>query len=247
MISCKLQGGLGNYLFQIAAMHSLTSDAGFDVDNAVQVHGDIKTYLSNILRKIKTNVDELSYQYNEPEFTYQPLPYHDETLYIGYFQSEKYLQRDTVLDLFAIDDETLKYLKEKYADVLYNSVSLHVRRGDYLHKQNRHPAQKMSYYTTALEHFEEADNILIFSDDIDWCKENFIGDQFKFITDEKDYMDLWLMSLCDHNIIANSSFSWWGAWLNQNIDKKVIAPSNWFGPAKKINAKDIYCENWIVI
>jgi hypothetical protein len=101
-------------------------------------------------------------------------------------------------------------------------------------------------------------NYLVFSDDIQWAKENFSGPNFNFITKQTisgndvmttldiskggypDYIELYLMSLCDHNIIANSSFSWWGAWLNENPKKIVIAPSNWFGSAYKgINDNDI--------
>ena len=85
------------------------------------------------------------------------------------------------------------------------------------------------------------------SDDINWCKENLKGDNIIFIEDEPDYVDLWLMSLCEHNIITNSSFSWWGSWLNKYQDKIVIAPKVWFGANKNLNPKDIYCEEWILI
>ena len=88
---------------------------------------------------------------------------------------------------------------------------------------------------------------LIFSNDIEWCKKNFIGNQFIFIEGEKDYIDLWLMSLCKNNIIANSSFSWWGAWLNTNSDKKVITPKNWFGPAINHSTQDLIPEKWFMI
>ena len=89
---------------------------------------------------------------------------------------------------------------------------------------------------------------LIFSDDINWCKEFFpdIPEKFKFIDGNTDYEDLILMSLCKNNIICNSTFSWWAAWLNQNQDKKVIVPTNWFGKAYANNkTDDIFCENWI--
>jgi hypothetical protein len=89
---------------------------------------------------------------------------------------------------------------------------------------------------------------LVFSDDMEWCKENFIGDQFIFVEGENDVTDLWIMSYCKHNIIANSSFSWWGAWLNDYKHKIVVAPLKWFGPAKgDIKTDDIYAENWIRI
>jgi hypothetical protein len=87
----------------------------------------------------------------------------------------------------------------------------------------------------------------VFSDDIEWCK-NFFSDilDFEFISGNNEIRDLYLMSSCENNIIANSSFSWWGAWLNKNPNKKVIAPSVWFGPAKKnVITEDLYCKNWI--
>ncbi len=247
MISCKLQGGLGNYLFQIAAMYSLSDNVGFDIQNATQVHSNVKKYLPNILRKINTNIKELQYRYDEPSFTYQPLPTNDGILFNGYFQSEKYLDREKILNLYSIDEDSFNYINSKYSNILPNSVSVHVRRGNYLTRQDRHPVQDIKYYDTSLTKFSECKNILVFSDDIKWCKENFIGSKFIFIEGEEDYIDLWLMSLCEHNIIANSSFSWWGAWLNQNPNKKVIAPKIWFGPNKKLNTKDIIPKEWIKV
>ena len=77
---------------------------------------------------------------------------------------------------------------------------------------------KMDYYKKAMDYLDKPDKYLIFSDDIEWCKQNFIGDEFVFI-DEKDYISLFLMSYCESHVIANSSFSWWGAWLNSNHGK----------------------------
>ena len=92
------------------------------------------------------------------------------------------------------------------------------------------------------------DVILVFSDDIKWCKENFIGDNFIFVENEKDYIDLYLMSMCNHNIISNSSFSWWGAWLNQSKEKVVISPEKWYGPNKgDRNLDDLLMSDWILI
>jgi hypothetical protein len=100
--------------------------------------------------------------------------------------------------------------------------------------------------------------VLVFSDSIDWCKEQefFAPDRFMFSEPEDKYsdgalvpyIDLCLMSLCDHAIIANSSMSWWGAWLQKNPNKKVIAPKMWFGPAYSFHdTKDLYCEGWTVL
>ena len=88
---------------------------------------------------------------------------------------------------------------------------------------------------------------MVFSDDLDWCKETFLGNRFTFISGNRDYQDLFLMSMCKNNIIANSSFSWWGAWLNTNLNKKVIAPKKWFGPQLSLSSDDIYPNTWEII
>jgi hypothetical protein len=90
---------------------------------------------------------------------------------------------------------------------------------------------------------------IIFSDDISWCKENlsFLNNKI-FIEGNTDFQDLYLMSKCKNNIIANSSFSWWGAWLNTNKDKIVIAPKKWFGISNShLDTSDLYCNNWVTI
>ncbi|RZK18576.1 MAG: alpha-1,2-fucosyltransferase [Flavobacterium sp.] len=129
-----------------------------------------------------------------------------------------------------------------------NSVSIHVRRGDYLHPANRdyHGVLNVSYYERATKHI--AENVanpfyFIFSDDIDWCKENlFVGGNCEFVSNKTapSWIDMALMSQCKHHIIANSSYSWWGAWLSTNNDKLVIAPRSWFanGSISKIIPKE---------
>jgi hypothetical protein len=113
-------------------------------------------------------------------------------------------------------------------------------------RQNFHPLQTLSYYEKSVSIIGEDKLYVIFSDDINWCKENlnFIKNKI-FVTDNLDYQDMYLMSMCKNNIIANSSFSWWGAWLNKNTNKKVVYPYIWFnfGP----DASQIGCENWIKI
>lgn len=119
-------------------------------------------------------------------------------------------------------------------------VSLHVRRGDYLLPQHHHFCQlDHSYYEEALGDFiseVEKYHFVIFSNDITWCKENLIeGDMVTFIEPNSDYVDMILMSLCDHNIIANSSFSWWAAFMNKNPNKKVISPVNYLKNYSEFN------------
>ena len=264
MISCNLMGGLGNYLFQIGASYSLAKENGdnlvLDYDNALQVHKSIKRYNTNILRKVDSGDIRMGYNiyhsYQEGSFTYNKIPYQKDMMVNGYFQSEKYLNRDLVLDLFSLDEDSEKYIYEKYGKILKkeNTISIHVRRGDYLDKEDRHPVCRMDYYESAIKCFVfqrelplEFPTFLVFSDDIEWCKKHFKGDNYIFIENEEDYIDLYLMTLCKHNIIANSSFSWWGAWLNKNENKEVVAPKKWFGINKNLPTDDIIPKEWIVV
>jgi Glycosyl transferase family 11 len=107
--------------------------------------------------------------------------------------------------------------------------------------------QTIKYYEDAIDIIGDYEYLLVFSDDIKWCRENLKFNNMIFMETLTDIEDMWIMSLCKNNIIVNSSFSWWGAWLNKNKNKKVIAPSNWFGPRANINSSDIIPEKWIKI
>lgn len=253
MITSNLVGGLGNYMFQMSAAYSLGLDNGvsciFDNQTSVTVHKHLDSYKDNILRNLIYGKPSIKNSYTEPFFHYQEIPFTLNLRLNGYYQSEKYFKhnRDGILDLFSINTPNEKYINKKYGDVLKGKTcSIHVRRGDYLGLPNHHPSCSLSYYNEAISQMD-VDNFLVFSDDIEWCKENFVGDEFIFVEGNTDYIDMWLMSLCDNNITANSSFSWWGAWLNQNTDKKVVAPKRWFGSAINHNTKDLIPESWITI
>jgi len=257
-ITNRLEGGLGNMLFQIATGYatSLRDNKEFicDTNQISSNHGEYTDYLNNIFRKIKFFTDiKYDIMYGEMFFPYSEIPkLIGNSLIYGYFQSEKYFKnyRDDILKLFEIDDNTNFFLKEKYSDLLKSKTcSLHVRRGDYGHQEDYHPILSLEYYKNAISHFDEDTQFLIFSNEIDWCKNNFDFIKNKtYICDNNNYQDLYLMSMCNHNIIANSSFSWWGAWLNKNENKTVISPKLWFGPTLGgYNTNDLYCENWIKI
>ena len=115
---------------------------------------------------------------------------------------------------------------------------------------DHHPPCSLDYYNAAKKELSALnDNIIyvIFSDDIEWCKKEFNDPSYVISDLNNPYTEMCAMSLCDHNIIANSSFSWWGAWLNKKSDKIVIAPSQWFGKLLINDTSDIYCKNWIKI
>jgi len=169
----------------------------------------------------------------------------------GFFQSEKYFvhNREVILDFIKMSPSIDTIIKTKYGDLLNGrTTSIHVRRGDYVYHPNHHPVQTIEYYDKCVDLLKDkTDKFIIFSDDIPWCTENLKYDNSIYISDEKDYIELYLMSLCDNNITCNSSFSWWGAWLNENENKVVIGPKRWFGSAINHNTDDILPEKWIKI
>ena len=121
-----------------------------------------------------------------------------------------------------------------------------MRRGDYINN-NAYQQLNMDYYTKAMQMIGSKE-YYVFSEDITWCKQHFKGSNITFIDDINPVNSLSLMASCSNNIIANSTFSWWGAWLNKLPNKIVIAPSKWFGPAlSHHNTKDILPKEWIQI
>jgi len=237
--------GLGNQLFQIAAAISYAKDCGFDATFPSLKDPKYGSYINNILRKISTKErGRLELYYRQLSFAYSPIPKMPSSFCIkgSYLQSEKYFchNRDLILETFSPSEEDLSYLKEEY-NVGTSTISLHVRRGDYLNNTQYHTnLMETEYYTKAIE-FLNADSVLVFSDDPMWAREAFPS---YTIVEEEDYLELYLMSLCNDNIIANSSFSWWGAWLNKNPDKRVVAPIEWFGPDHHFTTKDLIPSTW---
>ena len=262
MIYCNLKGGLGNMLFQIAATKSLAidNDTNFCFPNLIShlKYLDLDDFYNPSLKhsfdylRIFKELNHSPIEQNIKTLTF-PFEYvkvgdiKEDVLIDGFFQSEKNFShnRQNILDMFVFDFD----LASKY-DVLKNkrTTSVHVRRGDYVNHPNHHPTQSLEYYLKGIDMLkDETDLYVIFSDEINWCKDNLKLDNAVYIENEKDYIELYLMSLCDNNIISNSSFSWWGAWLNENPRKKVIGPLKWFGSAIQHNTGDILPEDWIKI
>ena len=137
-------------------------------------------------------------------------------------------------------------------------IFLHIRRGDSIGKEDYHPIQPIEYYIEALNHFDDDTFVFVSSDDVEWCSKQDIFKNERFLMNLNNdkysdgfpvpYIDLCLMSLCSGAIIANSTLSWWGAWLQQDPNKKIIAPKNWFGP--KLSHQildDLFPDNWVII
>ena len=175
----------------------------------------------------------------------------------GYWACEKYfidiedkIRKDFIFKGH-LDKKNLK-ISESIKNT--HSISLHIRRGDYVTvaiTNKTHGVCDLSYYKKAIMFLCKQishPHFFLFSDDIDWVKQNlklkYPTDYIDFNKDQKSYNDMHLMSLCKHNIIANSSFSWWGAWLNNNPDKIIITPKRWFKDTI-INTQDLIPESWL--
>ncbi len=250
MIYCNFKGGLGNMLFQMAATIEIAriNNTGFSFPNLLNhLHVLRNDEFHNPNLK---NVDHYAkfFGHFNHALPNKPLPivnfpYHyvdikvpDDCIINGFFQSEKYFikSRKTILDLFPKNDTIDK-------------ISIHIRRGDYLKKPGYHNILNMEYFYKAIEMFPN-EKFVIFSDDIGWCKHNFKGERFSFVEKENDLQQIIMMSACKHNIISNSSFSWWGAWNNRNEDKIIVAPNKWVGEKlSHLKTDDVQCEEWVKI
>jgi len=255
-------GRIGNQLFQIA------STIGIAIENNHDFcfnDFEIFKYLPNLQTKLQSEKYKNAQTYYENDFCYEPVKINNNENKIihGYFQSFKYFDKNNekIIKYLTIEnplgDGKIDYLKN------FNTCSVHIRRGDYVeiaqtNPLNPHPIQPKEYYFEAINKIQ-AEKYLFFSDDIEWCKQNFQNEKFIFIENknksfENDLYELQMMSTCQNNIIANSSYSWWAAYLNTNKDKIVIAPKNWFGEKYlktiTVNASihdSLIPQNWIII
>ncbi|EJV0269866.1 alpha-1,2-fucosyltransferase, partial [Vibrio parahaemolyticus] len=190
-------------------------------------------------------------------YNFDPNVFNNEsTLYIQSWTSWKYFSDCTDLVQSAFTFKPLKDEKNiEISNIItsVNSVSIHVRRGDYLNSPALSGLAPLWYYRNAIKHLEENTNnptYFVFSDDIQWCRDNLALSNAHYIDwniGEDSYKDIQLMSLCKHNIIPNSSFSWWGAFLNENSDKIVIAPETWGNKSVGVELKDMNYPSWLVI
>jgi hypothetical protein len=260
-------GRIGNQLFQIASTIGIAVENGHDF---IFNHSEIFEYLPKLKNHTTYDFNNITNTYFEQDFCYQDIKISEsENLFLyGYFQSYKYFEKskNLIFDLLEIKNPFFESISKNLN--FSNSCSLHVRRGDYVkisqsNPLNPHPLQSIDYYKEAIN-LTNANRYFVFSDDIEWCKKNLTDERLIFIDypDKKenyfaaDLCELQLMSLCNNNIIANSSFSWWAAYLNTNKNKKVIAPKMWFSDEyvkiisefnsnKVINS--LIPENWIII
>ncbi len=238
MITFKKLGQYGrraNQMFQAATTIAL---ALRNNDDYILPFCDL-TGTTNIPIDKFSNDIKFTSTYNEPHYHYSPIPYKPNLNLHGYVQSYKYFED--------YSDEIKKLLMPNVkVNKMIGYTSIHVRRTDYLiHKNCYHNLTRQNYYDKAMELSGRKD-FLIFSDDIEWCKREFTGNEFEFVEGNPDYLDMALMANCDQHIIANSSFSWWAGYLSIT-NGSVFYPDKWFGPEleKTHDTKDLFPENWI--
>lgn len=282
MIIIKIQGGLGNQMFQYAFGRnlSLLSGVSFTIDSSYLRKAN-QSNRSFVLDNFNTRVTEASsseiQQYCgnmqkildkmrrpiqrkkvvEPENFNADILKRKSGYFDGFWNNEKYFKNnwETIKKDFTLKkplgEKSKKILEE--IELKQNSVSVHIRRGDYLSISkiaNVYVSLPFSYYKTAMDEILKSHpdaHFFISSDDIGWVKDNFPKEyRTTFLPSEEipDYEEIILMSRCEHNIIANSTFSWWAAYLNQNPGKIVIAPKNWFKDESK-NKQDLILDTWI--
>jgi hypothetical protein len=249
-----LMGGLGNQMFQISHTYAQGLKYGKEVIFRPVAYTPMQAnkpdkYLKNIYRNIKfTDFDcELHRINGSWEFREIVPPNESNVEFYGYFQSSKnfYGYDNTIKNLFQPTDEFLKKINKKFYGINFsNSVSLHIRRGDYLKIPKVLPPLDISYYEKCVSQLKNYENIFVFSDDLSWVKNNLNLENLLFVENLEDYEELWMMSLCGVNIMSNSTFSWWGSFLNINENKKILVPDTWFGPNGEKNFSDLYEPNW---
>jgi hypothetical protein len=215
----------------------------------------------NIIQRIIHKIVKQFYGYAvlyEPHFHFSPeiLKAQKKSYLIGYWQSEKYfkLSESLIRKSFQFKTEATGKNSQLLDHISkHNSVSVHIRRGDYIQDSytlNTHGVCEADYYSASISLIAEkikSPVFYLFSDDIDWVKRNMTIPVEHYYIDnnsENGWEDMRLMSQCKHNIIANSSFSWWGAWLNNNPEKMVIAPRKWFNDTTR-NTHDLLPDSWI--
>lgn len=275
MVIIQIDGGLGNQMFGYALYCSFLEKGvsakldlskynregyahnGYELERIFHVNA---AYSSKNEREIVKSISKLmhvifKHPYKETDQTqwiYQPAVANMKFGFLkGYWQTEKYYSnaKDTILQKFkfpALSDDqniaTLDKIKNS------NSVSVHIRRGDYL-LDGRSCTINIQYYKNALALINAKlsdPHFFVFSDDMEWAKKNIREQNVQFVdwnSGDKSYIDMQLMRSCQHNIIANSSFSWWGAWLNNNPAKIVIAPQQWMPHTH--GTRDLIPDSWI--
>jgi len=253
-------GRLGNQMFQFAALKGIARNCGYEYCFPPSENKNEWTDHQILIPFKLSNTSQLNIQYidkDRPVITENNFCF-DENLFNncpdwatlqGFFQTEKYFKHidSEIRGDFEFKNEILEPCKDMISG-LNNPISIHIRRTDYISNPN-HTTLDLDYYKKALIEFDNDTIVLVFSDDPEWCNQQdlFSDDRFLIAEQNSNYVDMCLMTLCSGHIIANSSFSWWGAWLSNS--KKVVAPDGWFRGSnnENIDTSDIIPNEWVIL
>ncbi|HSX25587.1 MAG TPA: alpha-1,2-fucosyltransferase [Chlamydiales bacterium] len=269
LVIARLRGQLGNQMFQVAAAVALAQenhckvcfpDFGRDIDwGETRIDKNFGTLFHRIPNRLSSpNLHPSSYYIQKDGGAYEPIPYRPYREIIGYFQSEKFFKKYETLirKIYKMPPEIEQTLQKRYSDLLAHpkTVGLHVRTGyeDYLrthHDPKFYAAflpPDLNFYTQAIDKFDADSLFIVCSDHIGWCKKHFqqIPRNFIFIESDDYFLDLYLLTLCKDIIIANSTFGWWAAYLNENPHKRVICRNPFVGFIAFHSPPDILCDTW---
>ena len=262
MVIVRVQGGLGNQMFQYARALAFSLDRGAPamLDTTSYAYdpkrrfgltgfeGVVARMAAGQVGVFRPTGAPLSVQVVGDDFRTFDFP--DGDIYLnGYWQSERHFLRHAAAVSEDFGMPGREGLLREYPGIA-EGVAVHVRRGDYLASDGFHPVLPIEYYEAALERIGPGPRPFVFSDDPVWCEANMTSTPFAgavFVRSASEFDDLYLMSQAAHNVIANSSFSWWAAWLNRRPGRRVVAPSAWFGEVANIFTGNIVPQHWEII
>ena len=267
MLSIVVMGGLGNQLFQIftAIAYSIRNKIQVVLPDYKPDSNERPAYWNSFLKNLNpivtkkplrrfTRLSERSHEYLEIPFR------RNNFMLFGYFQSYKYFENEFehICKIIRLEEQK-ELVREKVDYDISECISLHFRIGDYKNIQDAHPLMPLAYYDRAIStilektgrddwkvlYFYQEQDIKDVEPAIQSLKNKYPKMEFVSVDHGLvDYEQMLLMSMCSHNIIANSSFSWWGAYFNTSKEKTVCYPSLWFGPALEKNVKDMFPPDW---
>lgn len=275
MITCEFFGGLGNNLFQLATVYAIHKKYGFELQiPSITERGNIASLgqepnlelhklfdndfiYNNTLSLPKYN--HIDMDSSMTNFRYTEFPIQDNTCYNGYFQSDKYFMDIDISKEFKLKQENIDRILNHCGDIFSKkTISLHYRLGGdrvLSNMQHYHKNVSVDFYKKSLsligDYNSDNYNILVFSDKMSVCKEILKDFPYPLILveDTDNVTDFTMMSMCNVNIVGNSTFSWWAAYMNQNEDKKIIVTeSEWFGPGySHFDLTDLFPKSWICL